>query len=177
VGLIDRSGKFVRDTKHPRLREGEDGWEYVVVWKENSATGEDIVFTENDIENVIRAKGAIFAGCQILLESIGLSFEDIERVYLAGTFGNYIDLEEAIIIGLLPDIPREKFFFLGNTSLEGAKLALLYKEILLKMEKVVNMMTNIELSAYPKYMEYYMATLFLPHTNEDLFPSVKNLKI
>uniref|UniRef100_A0A7V4JQF5 DUF4445 domain-containing protein n=1 Tax=Thermodesulfobacterium geofontis TaxID=1295609 RepID=A0A7V4JQF5_9BACT len=176
VGLIDKSGKFIKDIKHPRLREGEDGWEYVVVWRENSATSEDIVFTENDIENVIRAKGAIFAGCEILLESIGLSFEDIERVYLAGTFGNYIDLEEAIIIGLLPDIPREKFFFLGNTSLEGAKLALLYKETLLKMEKVVNMMTNIELSVYPKYMEYYMATLFLPHTNELLFPSVKNLK-
>uniref|UniRef100_A0A7V6CE24 DUF4445 domain-containing protein n=1 Tax=Thermodesulfobacterium geofontis TaxID=1295609 RepID=A0A7V6CE24_9BACT len=176
VGLIDKSGKFVRDIKHPRLREGEDGWEYVVVWRENSATGEDIVFTENDIENVIRAKGAIFAGCQILLESIGLSFEDIERIYLAGTFGNYIDLEEAIIIGLLPDIPREKFFFLGNTSLEGAKFALLYKETLLKMEKVVNMMTNIELSVYPKYMEYYMATLFLPHTDELLFPSIKELK-
>jgi len=177
VGLIDKSGKFIKDIKHPRLRKSEDGWEYVVVWKENSATGKDIVFTEKDIENVIRAKGAIFAGCQILIESVGLSFEDIDRIYLAGTFGNYIDLEEAIIIGLLPDIPREKFFFLGNTSLEGAKLALLYKENLLKMEKVVNMMTNIELSVYPKYMEYYVAALFLPHTNEHLFPSIRNLKI
>lgn len=173
VGLIDKAGKFVKDLKHPRIREGEEGWEYVVVWKEDSAIDQDIVFTENDIENVIRAKGAIFAGCQILLESVGLTFEDLERIYLAGTFGNYIDLEEAITIGLLPDISREKFFFLGNTSLEGAKLALLYKETLLKMEKVVNMMTNIELSVYPKYMEYYMAALFLPHTDETLFPSVK----
>ncbi|PMP67116.1 MAG: ferredoxin [Thermodesulfobacterium geofontis] len=173
VGIINKAGKFVKNIKHPRIREGEEGWEYVVVWKEDSAIGEDIVFTENDIENVIRAKGAIFAGCQILLESVGLTFEDLERIYLAGTFGNYIDLEEAITIGLLPDIPREKFFFLGNTSLEGAKLALLYKETLLKMEKVVNMMTNIELSVYPKYMEYYMAALFLPHTDEMLFPSVK----
>ncbi len=173
VGIINKAGKFVKNIKHPRIREGEEGWEYVVVWKEDSAIGEDIVFTENDIENVIRAKGAIFAGCQILLESVGLTFEDLERIYLAGTFGNYIDLEEAITIGLLPDISREKFFFLGNTSLEGAKLALLYKETLLKMEKVVNMMTNIELSVYPKYMEYYMAALFLPHTDEMLFPSVK----
>jgi len=173
VGLIDKGGKFVKDAKTPRVRKGEEGWEYVVVWKEDSATGEDIVFTENDIENVIRAKGAMFAGYQILLESIGLNFEDLDRIYLAGTFGNYIDIEEAITIGLLPDISREKIFFLGNTSLEGAKLALLYKDTLLKMEKVVNMMTNIELSVYPKYMEYYMAALFLPHTNEKLFPSVK----
>ena len=165
VGLIDKAGKFRKDIKHPRIREGEDGWEYVIVWKENSSTGKDIVFTEADIENIIRAKGAMFAGCQILLESIGLTFEDIERIYLAGTFGNYIDLEEAITIGLLPDLPRERFFFLGNTSLEGAKLALLYKDILLKMEKVVNMMTNIELSVYPKYMEYYVGSLFLLYTN------------
>ncbi|MDF2953214.1 MAG: 2Fe-2S and 4Fe-4S clusters-containing protein containing DUF4445 domain [Thermodesulfobacterium sp.] len=175
IGLIDKAGRFVKNIKHPRVREGEDGWEYVVVWKEDSATGEDIVFTENDIENVMRAKAAMFAGYQILLESVGLSFRDIERVYLAGTFGNYIDLDEAITIGLLPDIPREKFFFLGNTSLEGAKLALLYKNTLLKMEKVANMMMNIELSVYPNYMEYYMAALFLPHTNENLFPTVKNL--
>ncbi len=173
-GLIDKGGKFVKDINTPRIRKGEDGCEYVIVWKENSATGEDIVFTESDIENVIRAKGAMFAGSQILLEAVGLTFDDLERVYLAGTFGNYIDLEEAVTIGLLPDIPREKFFFLGNTSLEGAKLALLYKDTLLKMEKVVNMMTNIELSVYPKYMDYYMAALFLPHTDEKLFPSVRN---
>ncbi len=173
VGLIDKGGKFVRDAKTPRVREGEDGWEYVVVWREDSAIDRDIVFTENDIENVIRAKGAMFAGYQILLESVGLNFEDLERVYLAGTFGNYIDLEEAITIGLLPNISREKFFFLGNTSLEGAKISMLYKDSLLKMEKIVNMMTNIELSVYPKYMEYYMAALFLPHTDERLFSSVK----
>jgi len=171
-GLIDKAGKYNRNIKHPRLREGEEGWEYVVVWKEHSALNEDIVFTEADIENLIRAKGAMFAGYQILLESIGLSVSDIERVYLAGTFGTYIDIEEAITIGLLPDLPRERFYFLENTSLKGAKFALLYKEDLLKMEKVVNMMTHIELSSYPQYMDYYMAALFLPHTNENLFPSL-----
>ncbi len=174
VGLIDKGGKFNSHIKHPRIRKGNEGWEYVIVWKEDSATGQDIVFTESDIENVIRAKGAMFAGYKILLESVGLTFNDIERVYLAGTFGNYIDLEEAIIIGLLPDLPREKFFFLGNTSLEGAKELLLYEDTFLKMEKVVNMLTNIELSVFPKYMEYFVAALFLPHTEESLFPSVKN---
>jgi len=172
-GLINKAGKFNTDIKHPRVREGEDGWEYVVVWKDYSAIGEDIVFTESDIENVMRAKGAMFAGYQILLESIGLTVFDLERVFLAGTFGTYIDIEEAITIGLLPDLPRDKFFFLENTSLKGAKFSIFYKKDLLKMEEVGNMMTHIDLSSYPTYMDYYMAALFLPHTNEDLFPSLK----
>lgn len=173
VGLIDKSGKIRSDIKHPRIREGEDGWEYVLVWKEHSATGQDIVFTEADIENLMRAKGAMFAGYQTLLESIGLTFNDIERIYLAGTFGNYIELEDAITIGLLPDLPREKFFFLGNTSLQGAKKALLYKNSFLKMHEIAQMMTHVELSNHPQFMGYYMAALFLPHTEENLFPSVK----
>lgn len=173
VGLIDQAGNYRRDVNTSRIRKGEDGWEYVVVWKEDTRVGHDIVFTEADIENVIRAKGAMFAGYQILLESIGLSLDDLARIYLAGTFGSYIDLEEAITIGLLPDLPREKFYFLGNTSLQGAKKVLLYKEDLLELHRIARMMTHVELSAHPKYMEYYIATQFIPHTNLKLFPSVK----
>lgn len=176
VGLIDRAGKFRRDLNIPRLRQGEDGFEYVLVFKEDSATGQDIVFTENDIENLIRAKGAMFAGYQILLESVGLTLSDLDRVYLAGTFGSYIDLEDAVTIGLLPDLPREKFFFLGNTSLQGAKMMLLYREKVEELYRVAQMMTHVELSTHPKYMDYYMATLFLPHTQEELFPSLKGGK-
>lgn len=173
VGLIDQAGKYRRELKTSRLRKGEDGWEYVVVWKEDTRVGHDIVFTEADIENVIRAKGAMFAGYQVLLESIGLSLNNLDRIYLAGTFGSYIDLEEAITIGLLPDLPREKFYFLGNTSLQGAKKVLLYKEDYLELHRIARMMTHVELSAHPKYMEYYIATQFIPHTNLKFFPSVK----
>ncbi|MGC9017234.1 MAG: ASKHA domain-containing protein [Caldimicrobium sp.] len=173
TGLIDKAGKFRRDLKHPRIREGEEGLEYILVFKEESATGHDIVFTENDIENLIRAKGAMFAGYQILLESVGLTLQDLERVFLAGTFGSFIDLEDAITIGLLPDLPRDKFYFLGNTSLQGAKKVLLYSEKRLELERIAQMMTHIELSNHPQYMDYYMAALFLPHTDETLFPSVK----
>ncbi|MEZ0344625.1 MAG: ASKHA domain-containing protein [Caldimicrobium sp.] len=173
TGLIDKAGKFRRDLKHPRIREGEDGFEYVLVFKENSATGYDIVFTENDIENLIRAKGAMFAGYQILLESVGLTLQDLERIFLAGTFGSFIDLEDAVTIGLLPDLPRDRFFFLGNTSLQGAKKVLLYAEKFLELERIAQMMTHVELSNHPQYMDYYMAALFLPHTDEGLFPSVK----
>jgi len=173
VGLIDRSGKYRKDIEHPRLRKGELGYEYVLVFKEESALEQDIVFTEADIDNLIRAKGAMFAGYQILLESAGLSIFDLQRVFLAGTFGSYIDLEDAITIGLLPDLPRDRFFFLGNTSLQGAKKAMLSAEKLRELASIAQMMTHVELSAFPQYMDYYMAALFLPHTNEDLFPSVK----
>ncbi len=173
TGLIDKAGKFRRDLSHPRIREGEDGFEYVLVFKEDSATGQDIVFTENDIENLIRAKGAMFAGYQILLESVGLTLGDLERIFLAGTFGSFIDLEDAITIGLLPDLPRDKFYFLGNTSLQGAKKVLLYSEKRKELERIAQMMTHVELSNHPQYMDYYMAALFLPHTNEALFPSIK----
>lgn len=175
VGLVDKAGKYRRDLNHPRLRKGENGYEYILVFKEESATGENIVFTEEDIENLIRAKGAMFAGYQILIESVGLILQDIERVFLAGTFGSYIELEDAITIGLLPDLPRDRFFFLGNTSLQGAKKVLLYKEAREELKKITQMMTHIELSNHPKYMDYYMAALFLPHTDENLFPTLKRI--
>ncbi len=174
-GLIDQSGKYRRDLDHPRLREGRDGWEYVLVWGKDSATGEDIVFTEADIDNLIRAKGAMFAGYQTLLESVGLEISLIERVILAGNFGSFLDLEQAIVIGLLPDLPRERFFFIGNASLLGARLAATSLEAIREMAKVADMMTHFELSAHPGYMDYYVSALFLPHTNIDLFPTVKEL--
>ncbi len=174
-GLIDQQGKYRRDLDHPRLREGRDGYEYVLVWAKDSATGEDIVFTEADIDNLIRAKGAMFAGYQILLESVGLEIGMIERVILAGNFGSFLDLEQAITIGLLPDLPRERFFFIGNASLLGARLAATSLSAIREMERVANMMTHFELSAHPGYMDYYVSALFLPHTNIDLFPTVKEL--
>ena len=174
-GLIDQSGKYRRDIEHPRLREGRDGYEYVLVWAKDSATGEDIVFTEADIDNLIRAKGAMFAGYQTLLESVGLEIGMIERVILAGNFGSFLDLEQAITIGLLPDLPRERFYFIGNASLLGARLAATSLEAMREMERVAGMMTHFELSAHPGYMDYYVSALFLPHTNIDLFPTVKEL--
>ena len=174
-GIIDQSGKYRRDLNHPRIREGREGWEYVLVWASDSATGEDIVFTEADIDNLIRAKGAMFSGYQTLLESVGLEISMVERVILAGNFGSFLDLEQAIIIGLLPDLPRERFFFIGNSSLLGARMAALSLEAREEMEKVARMMTHFELSAHPGYMDYYVSALFLPHTNADLFPTVKEL--
>ncbi len=172
TGALDQQGKFRRDLPTSRIREGREGWEYVVVDGASSATGEDIVFTEADVENLIRAKGAMFAGYLTLLESVGMGLEDIERVILAGNFGSYLNLEQAITIGLLPDIPRDRFFFAGNSSLIGARAAACSTEVMATMGQVAAMMTHFDLSANPQFMEHYVSSLFLPHTDASLFPNV-----
>ncbi len=172
TGALDQQGKFRRNLPTPRIRAGRDGWEYVVVEADATAIGQDIVFTEADVENLIRAKGAMFAGYLTLLESVGMGLEDLERVILAGNFGSYLDLDQAITIGLLPDIPRERFFFAGNSSLMGAKASALSLPAKEKMDEVATMMTHFDLSDNPRFMEHYVSSLFLPHTDSSLFPSV-----
>jgi uncharacterized 2Fe-2S/4Fe-4S cluster protein (DUF4445 family) len=134
--------------------------------------GEDIVITEVDLDNLIRAKGAMYAGYVTLLESVGMTFDDLDRVILAGNFGAYIDLEMAICIGLLPDIDRDKFYYLGNGSLMGCQISLTDHRRFRERMRVSSLMTNMELSESPKFMGHYMASLFLPHTDMALFPSV-----
>ena len=170
--VIDRNGKFVRGLSSNRIRKGRFGYEYVLAWAEDSATGHDIVITEVDIENLIRAKGALFAGCLTLLESLDLSFDDLARVIIAGAFGRYINLEKGKQIGLFPDIPVEKFHFLGNGSLAGSRLVCLSRGMFCEVERIAKMMTNIELSDNQSFMDKYMGALFLPHTEAGLFPDV-----
>ena len=172
--VIDQQGKFNRKIDHPRVRQGEDGYEYVLVWGKESLTREDIVVTEVDLDNLIRAKGAMYAGYQTLLDSVGLSFVDLDRVILAGNFGAYIDLERAISIGLLPDIDRNKFYYLGNASLLGAQISLTDRVRFMERLKARSLMTNMELCENPNFMDHYVAALFLPHTDMSLFPSVKD---
>jgi len=173
AGVIDQQGKFNRTLNHPRIREGQDGWEYVLAWDHDSLIGEDIVISEVDLDNMIRAKGAMFAGYQTLLETVGISFSDLDRVILAGNFGAYIDLERAISIGLLPDIDRDKFYYLGNASMLGCRISLTDHRRFRERVQVRQLMTNIELSENPNFMNHYMAALFLPHTDINLFPSIK----
>jgi len=172
AGIIDRRGKFIDSRKHPRVRQGGDGWEYVIAWSHDTMIGEDIVITEIDLDNLIRAKGAMFAGYQTLLESVGLGFADLERVILAGNFGAHIDLERAIAIGLLPDIDRDRFYYLGNASMLGCQISLTDYNRFRERTEVRKLMTNLELSDNHNFMNYYMAALFLPHTDASLFPSL-----
>lgn len=173
AGVIDQQGKFNRELDHPRIRQGYDGYEYVLAWAKDSALDEDIIITEVDFDNLMRAKGAMYAGYQTLLESVSMTFSDLDRVILAGNFGNYIDLEQAICIGLLPDIDRDKFYYLGNASLLGAQISLTDHKRFLERIAVSKLMTNMELSENPNFMNHYVASLFLPHTDMSLFPTVK----
>ena len=173
AGVIDQQGKFNRGLDHPRIRQGYDGYEYVLAWAKDSALDEDISINEVDLDNLMRAKGAMYAGYQTLLESVSMAFSDLDRVILAGNFGNYIDLEQAICIGLLPDIDRNKFYYLGNASLLGAQISLTDHKRFFERTAVSKLMTNMELSENPNFMNHYVASLFLPHTDMSLFPTVK----
>lgn len=173
VNIIDRRGSFTGSRPHPRIRIGPDGWEYVIAWSHDTAIGTDIVITEIDLENLIRAKGALFAGYQTLLNAVGIGFHNIDRLILAGNFGAHLDLERAIGIGLLPDIDRDKFFYLGNASLLGCRISLTDHHRFRDRAAVRSLMTNIELSEQAGYMNDYLAALFLPHTDATLFPSCR----
>jgi uncharacterized 2Fe-2S/4Fe-4S cluster protein (DUF4445 family) len=172
--VIDQQGKFNRTLDHPRIREGREGWEYVLAWGQDSLIGEDIVITEVDLDNLIRAKGAMYAGYQTLLDSVGLTFADLDRVIMAGNFGAYIDLEKAICIGLLPDVDRDKFYYLGNASMLGCQISLSDVDRFRERVQVRQLITNLELAENQEFMSYYMASLFLPHTDMSLFPSVQD---
>ncbi|MBT4497494.1 MAG: ATP-binding protein, partial [Gemmatimonadetes bacterium] len=172
-GIVDRQGAIRGDIAHPRIREGEDGWEFVLVRSEESETGRDIVISQTDIAVLIRSKGAIFAAARSLVAKMGMEFTELDKIFIGGGFGNYLSIEKAIWIGLLPDIPLDKFEFIGNSSLSGARMALLAAEAQKKTEEIGARMTNIELCEEPSYMGEYVGSLFLPHTDIDLFPTVK----
>jgi len=186
TGVVDKGGRLNRDLDTPRVRLGDDGPEYVLAWAGDSNdgsgsqdggrdrnNGRDIVLTEADIQNLIRAKGAIYAGFSVLTESVGLTLDDVERIVIGGAFGKYIDVEKAVAIGLLPDVPWERFEYLGNTSIQGAYRALLCRECRAAVTGIGNKMTYLELSADNRFMEQFTSALFLPHTDQASFPSVE----
>lgn len=172
AGILGANGKFNTDFHTDRLRHGSDGYEYVLAWAPETQIGKDIVITEIDIDNLIRAKAALYAGYQTLVKSVGLSLADVERVIIAGAFGSHIDIEDSITIGLFPDIPRDRFVYIGNGSLMGARLASFSSDLMDDARKVARMMTNFELSENADFMNNYVAALFLPHTHAGEFPSV-----
>ena len=144
--------------------------EYVLAWKDECAADHDIVINEVDIENFIRAKGAIFAGIMTLLEQVGLQVSDLEQIILAVGFGSYIDLDSAMSVGMLPEVDPSKFLYVGNGSLMGAWMSALSNHIRKDVVEVVRKMTSFELSEVPSFTDNYVASLFLPHTDLSLFP-------
>jgi uncharacterized 2Fe-2S/4Fe-4S cluster protein (DUF4445 family) len=177
TGVVDKAGHINLTLPTSRVREGEHGPEYVVVWAEEAQDGRDIVITNVDIDNLLRAKAAIYAGFLVLAESVGIPLESVERVLIGGSFGKYINVEKAVEIGLLPDMPWDRFFFLGNTSVKGAYLALLDCHQRNRVKEIAARMTYIELSSDNTFYEAFMSALFLPHTDLSRFPSVEAMMV
>lgn len=132
------------------------------------------MITEADIENLKRAKAAIYSAVSVLIRHMNLDFNAIKKFFIAGGFGTYLDMESAISIGLLPDLERKKFIFAGNSALAGAARMLLSSQAAKTAEDIARKITYFELSVDAHYMDEYMAALFFPHTDLSLFPSAKD---
>jgi uncharacterized 2Fe-2S/4Fe-4S cluster protein (DUF4445 family) len=172
TGVIDKSGNFNHTWGTPRIRQGEHGDEYVVAWAAETEHGRDIAITRPDIDNLLRAKAAIYAGFASLAQSVGVDMADVSQMFIGGAFGQYLNVEKSVQIGLLPDLPWKKFHFLGNTSIKGAYMALLRRDIRAEIDAAAAKMTYLELSADNTFYDHFTSALFLPHTDIERFPSV-----
>jgi uncharacterized 2Fe-2S/4Fe-4S cluster protein (DUF4445 family) len=175
TGVVDRAGNVKLDLGTPRVRRGEHGPEYVVAWAEETDHGGDIALTNVDVDNLMRAKAAIYAGFSVLTSTVGVGLSDIQQVLVGGAFGKYINIENAIRIGLLPDLPWDRFHFLGNTAVLGCYHALLSQAAREEARAIAQKMTYIELSADNTFFDAFTAASFLPHTEIALFPTVSQI--
>ncbi|HXP63075.1 MAG TPA: ASKHA domain-containing protein [Dongiaceae bacterium] len=171
AGWIDAAGKFNRLRPCPAIRARGRRASYTLVAAE--AGRKPMVVSEIDLENIIRTKASIYSACALMLKAVGLEFGGLGHVYIAGGFGRFLDLENAILIGLLPDLPPEKFHYLGNASLTGSYMAAVSRTVRRRQLALARRLTYLELNTDPAYMEQYTGALFLPHTDPSRFPSVK----
>ena len=147
----------------------EYGAAYVLAFADESATGHDVTLNETDLDNFIRAKGAVFSAIRAMLNSLELTVDDIGQIMIAGGIGSGIDIEKAMRIGMLPRMPIEHYSYIGNSSLTGACAMLLSDEASDKVFDIGRNMTYLELSTHPGYMDEFVAACFLPHTDASLF--------
>lgn len=173
TGWIDQAGKLNRSRKSPVIQIDGKRMSYVILPADQSGMNKAITISESDIENLIRAKAAIYSAIRLLLQHVDIEMEKIHTIYIAGGFGRFLDLDQAITIGLIPDLPREKYRYIGNSSLMGAYLALISGEYRNRLFEVAHRMTYIELNTNPDYMHQYTGAMFIPHTDLNLFPSIQ----
>jgi uncharacterized 2Fe-2S/4Fe-4S cluster protein (DUF4445 family) len=169
AGILGANGKFNQDFKTPRMRGCDFECEYVLVPKSENAAGEDIALTQADIDNLIRSKAAIYAAVSTLLSQLGLDIGSIKQIFIAGGFGNFLNVESAIAIGMFPNLPPDRIHFVGNTSLAGAKMALLSNEACDAIRDTASAMTYVDLMQNLGFMEEFMLANYLPHTEIERF--------
>ena len=171
--IIGRDGKFDPSVSDPRISFENDIPQYILAFPEETETGQAVTITETDIGNLIKSKGAVFAAVKSLVDYVGLKFSQLDMIYLSGGFGSSLDIRKSIAIGLLPDIDVDRIRYIGNSSVTGARMVLLSSRAFETSRSIAKKMTNIELSNYVPFMNEFIAALFLPHTDDKLFPSVR----
>lgn len=167
--VINAKGLFIREGRRVR-RDAHGMGRFVLAEPEESETGREISINEVDIDNFIRAKGAVFSAIETLLNAVDMSVDAIDHVYVAGGIGSGINMKNAVNIGMFPDVDLEKFTYIGNSSLTGAYAMVMSDAAIETCQKVASNMTYLELSTHPGYMDAFVAACFLPHTNAKLFP-------
>jgi len=172
-GIINQHGRFSSSIKTPRLKMVDAIPEFVLAWGNETATRKEIAVTQKDINEIQLAKAAMFTGCSILMKRKRVKREDLDRVFIAGAFGSYINPENAKFIGLVPDVPTEKIRFVGNTAVTGAKMALISREARETAEALSKKVRYLELAIDPDFSQEFTYALVIPHKDLDRFPSVR----
>ena len=174
-GIISAKGQFVREGR--RVSQDANGFDcYVLAFADESETGRNVTINTVDIDNFIRAKGAIFSAICTLLKSLDMDVSCVEHMYVAGGIGSGINMRNSVRIGMFPDIELDRFSYIGNSSLNGAYAMVMSDQARDKVEELAQSMTYVELSTTPGYMDEFMAACFLPHTNAELFPSCEEME-
>jgi uncharacterized 2Fe-2S/4Fe-4S cluster protein (DUF4445 family) len=173
--VIDRTGRINTGIRNERIRTGIHQPEFVVAWKEETGIGKDIVITENDVKSLIMSKASILAACFLLMIQAGIGRTAVKNIYFSGAFGNYLNKENAILIGLVPEVPVERIRNIGNGAIEGANIALINRRMRKRLDEIARTVAYIELNAEPTFMDEYTRASFLPHTDLSLFPGVQKI--
>ncbi len=172
AGIVDQTGKLMKDRDPARIRQIHEEWAWIIASGDETATGKPVYITQSDIKNLIRSKGAMYTILNVVIQSVGLTFGDIENFFVAGAFGNYINPENAITIGMLPDIPIERYKGIGNAAGEGAIHVLLHRDSKKELGKICERITYLEMNVRGDFMNQLTGALFLPHTDLSRFPNV-----
>lgn len=172
TGRIDMRGKFVPEVCGDRLVEEEGIPAFTVVPRNVSGTGEALTLNQPDVDALMRSKAAMYTILTTITGMVGMTWQELKRFCVAGTFGSYIDPQSAVTLGMIPDLPLETYESLGNTSLEGATEGLLDGDALARIESIRDRITYIELNVNQEFMNLFSAAKFIPHTDRSLFPSV-----
>ena len=176
TGALLRSGAINSELKNPRIRKINAGLEFILAWSDQAEKGVgDIVITQADIREIQLAKAAFYAGARILMKRRGVVERDVDRVYLAGAFGSYIDKWSAKVIGLYPDIPLDRVKSVGNAAGSGAKQALISDERRRDAELIAENTHYLELTVAPEFKDEFISAMYFPHSDIDRFPSMKKL--